>query len=85
MRLVAGRVQRWKHERGRAAAIKTLLKEQRMSSLHAQVWSPFLLVPKADVECFPMDWLHGMYVPQLSQHWVMIAVLFLISFIAVRG
>ena len=49
-------------ERGNVTACTKLLREYRLSVLHTKIWNPFLMVPHADVECFPQDHLHGVYV-----------------------
>lgn len=47
-------------ERGNVTAVTQLLQENRLSSVHMKMCNPFLLLPHADVECFPQDHLHGM-------------------------
>ena len=56
------RVRQLKRQRGNAELAKKTLSAQRLHPFHLQQPNPFFHLPHVDVECFPMDWLHGMYV-----------------------
>lgn len=51
-----------RRQRGKAEEASKLMSAQRLLAFHLLQANPFMHVPHADVECFPMDWLHGMYV-----------------------
>lgn len=53
-------------QRGNVTTVKDLLVLHRLNPLHLTEWNPFLHVPFADKEAFPMDFLHGMYVNSLD-------------------
>lgn len=50
------------HGRGNITAVGALLREYRLSALHTSIWNAFFMLPHADFDCFPQDFLHGMYV-----------------------
>jgi hypothetical protein len=49
-------------DRGNVTTVTNLLRSQRLSTLHTKIWNPFLLLPHSSFDCFPQDYLHGMYV-----------------------
>lgn len=58
----------WKLQRGNADRVDKLLATKRLNAFHLLESNPFFHLPHADVECFPMDWLHGMCATLLPHH-----------------
>ena len=48
---------------GHKLAAEAILKEQGLLPLHMSHWNPFFFLPHVDFSSFPMDRLHGVYVP----------------------
>lgn len=49
-------------ERGKKGKAEAHLSTQRLHPMHLSFWNPFLRVPFMEFDCFPMDFLHGVYV-----------------------
>ena len=56
------KARRLKSQRGNSERVDAMMAAKRLHPLHLHQANPFMLLPHADVECFPMDWLHGVYV-----------------------